>query len=92
MTSGAITASKPTRDIPQGSSTATSVPSPSESRRLDGRFLNKGSKKRLRYTMQFRFDMSEACDEAIHDLPQSPIKNATDYFNTLYASHDIAHK
>ena len=92
MTGGEITASKYTRAIPQEPSITASVPSPSESRRLDGRFLNKGSKKRLRYTMQFRFDMSEACDEAIHDLPQSPIKNATDYFNTLYASHDIAHK
>ena len=92
MTGGTITTSKSTRAIPQGLSTAASVPIPSEQRRLDGRVFNKGSKKRLRYTMQFKFDMSEECDEAIHDASQPSIKNATDYFNILYASHDIAHK
>ena len=68
------------------------MPTGPESSRLDGRVFNKGSKKRLRYTWQFKYDMTEKCDEAIHDSSQPSIKNATDYFQALYTHHDIAHK
>ena len=82
----------PTSTFVQRPLTAAAKPTPAISRRLDGRVLNKGSKKRLRYTMQFKYDMSEQCDEAIHDSSQPLIKNATNYFNAMYTSHDIAHK
>ena len=92
MTGSTSNTSKYTHAIPRGLSTATIVPIAPEPRRFDGRILNKGANKRLWYSMQFKFDMSEACDEAIHDTSQPSIRHATDYFNLLYASHDIAHK
>ena len=96
MTGSTSNTSKSTHTIPRGLSAAivpiAPEPRRAEPRRVDGRILNKGANKRLRYSMQFKFDMSEACDEAIHDTSQPSIRSATDYFNLLYASHDIAHK
>ena len=43
----------------------------------------------MRYTMQFKFDMTEKCDKIIHESSQPFIENATDYFNALYPSRDI---
>ena len=91
MANRTITPSKSLPAIPRLSTNAT-VPTGPESSRLDGRVFNKGSKKRLRYTWQFKYDMTEKCDEAIHDSSQPSIKNATDYFQALYTHHDIAHK
>ena len=42
--------------------------------------------------MKFNYDMSKQCDEAVHDSSQPLINNTTDYFNALYAGHNIIHK
>ena len=97
MTGSTSHTSNSTHAIPRGLSTTAIVPiAPNpwraEPRRVDGRILNKGANKRLRYSMQFKFDMSEVYDKAIHNTSQPSIRNATDYFSLLYPSHDIAHE
>ena len=92
MLGGTLTTSKSTCTVRQELRTAAIARVPSKPTHFDGRLLNKGANKRLRYSMQFKFDMCEDCDEAIHDTSQPLIKNATNYFNQLYASPDIAHK